>query len=173
MSYQFIDIILFGILLVFLIFRLKSILGSSEGKIISINSKKNQFKKPKIIKSNESADDAMFLKGASKAFQMIIEAYQNHTLQDHKRLIENEFFNFLIKHKHSGDKKLVSLDDAKILNSTEKINYIEKEVEFKSSHIQIESNEIAELDEKWIFRKDKSSNDPNWILISINQIEKN
>ena len=51
MSSEFIDILLFGAIAIFLVYRLRSILGSSDGKIVNIRTKKNpQSKfKPKIV----------------------------------------------------------------------------------------------------------------------------
>ena len=50
MSNEFIDILLFGAIAVFLVYRLRSILGSSDGKIVNIRNKKAQSKfKPKIV----------------------------------------------------------------------------------------------------------------------------
>ena len=49
MSSEFIDILLFGAIAVFLVYRLRGILGSSDGKIVNIRNKKVQAKfKPKI-----------------------------------------------------------------------------------------------------------------------------
>ena len=42
MSSEFIDILLFGAIAVFLVYRLRSILGSSDGKIVNIRNKKAQ-----------------------------------------------------------------------------------------------------------------------------------
>ena len=51
MSSEFIDIVLFGAIAIFLVYRLRSILGSSDGKIVNIRTKKNSQSKfkPKIV----------------------------------------------------------------------------------------------------------------------------
>ena len=41
MSSEFIDIILFGLIAIFLVYRLRSILGSTDGKIVNLKTKKN------------------------------------------------------------------------------------------------------------------------------------
>ena len=74
MSSEFIDIVLFGAIAIFLVYRLRSILGSSDGKIVNIRTKKNpQSKfKPKIVSKNDNSE---FLEGANKAYEMIVQAY--------------------------------------------------------------------------------------------------
>ena len=56
MSSEFIDIVLFGAIAIFLVYRLRSILGSSDGKIVNIRTKKNpQSKfKPNIVPKNDN-----------------------------------------------------------------------------------------------------------------------
>jgi hypothetical protein len=57
MSSEFIDIVLFGAIAIFLVYRLRSILGSSDGKIVNIRPKKTlnlnlnqkKFQKMKIM----------------------------------------------------------------------------------------------------------------------------
>ena len=44
MSSEFIDIILFGLIAIFLVYRLRSILGSTDGKIVNLKTKKAQTK---------------------------------------------------------------------------------------------------------------------------------
>ena len=57
MSSEFIDILLFGAIAVFLVYRLRSILGSSDGKIVNIRNKKAQSKfKPKIVPKDTNQD---------------------------------------------------------------------------------------------------------------------
>ena len=70
MSSEFIDIILFGLIAIFLVYRLRSILGSTDGKIVNLKTKKTQTKfKPKIVPKNDNVE---FLKGADKAYEMIV-----------------------------------------------------------------------------------------------------
>ena len=61
MSSEFIDILLFGAIAVFLVYRLRSILGSTDGKIVNLKTKKTQTAfKPKIVPKNDNDE---FLKG--------------------------------------------------------------------------------------------------------------
>jgi predicted lipid-binding transport protein (Tim44 family) len=72
MSSEFIDILLFGVIAVFLIYRLRSILGSTDGKIVNIKTKKSKSSfKPKIVPQNTNTE---FLDGANKAYEMIVQA---------------------------------------------------------------------------------------------------
>ena len=88
MSSEFIDILLFGAIAVFLVYRLRSILGSSDGKIVNIRNKKAQSKfKPKIVPKDNNQD---FLSGANKAYEMIVQAYQNNNIENVKDLLTPE-----------------------------------------------------------------------------------
>ena len=71
MSSEFIDIVLFGAIAIFLVYRLRSILGSSDGKIVNIRTKKNpQSKfKPKIVPKNDNSE---FSEGANKAYSDLL-----------------------------------------------------------------------------------------------------
>ena len=87
MSSEFIDILLFGVIAVFLIYRLRSILGSTDGKIVNIKTKraKSSFK-PKIVPENTNSE---FLDGANKAYEMIVQAYQGNNIEKVKDLLKN------------------------------------------------------------------------------------
>ena len=75
---EFIDILLFGAIAVFLVYRLRSILGSTDGKIVNLKTKRPQTKfKPKIVPKNDNDE---FLKGANKAYEMIVQAYQSNNI---------------------------------------------------------------------------------------------
>ena len=89
MSSEFIDIVLFGAIAIFLVYRLRSILGSSDGKIVNIRTKKNpQSKfKPKIVPRNDNNE---FLEGANKAYEMIVQAYQSNSIEKVKDLLTPE-----------------------------------------------------------------------------------
>ena len=93
MSSEFIDIVLFGAIAIFLVYRLRSILGSSDGKIVNIRTKKNpQSKfKPKIVPKNDNDE---FLAGANKAYEMIVQAYQSNSIEKVKSfLLSDEPFS--------------------------------------------------------------------------------
>ena len=78
MSSEFIDILLFGAIAVFLVYRLRSILGSSDGKIVNIRNKKSQSKsKPKLVPKDTTQD---FLTGANKPSEIRVQAYQNNSI---------------------------------------------------------------------------------------------
>ena len=60
---EFIDILLFGAIAVFLVYRLRSILGSTDGKIVNLKTKRPHTKfKPKIVPKNDNSE---FLEGAN------------------------------------------------------------------------------------------------------------
>ena len=85
---EFIDILLFGAIAVFLVYRLRSILGSTDGKIVNLKAKRSQTKfKPKIVPKNDNDE---FLKGANKAYEMIVQAYQSNNILNVKDLLTPE-----------------------------------------------------------------------------------
>ena len=105
MSSEFIDIVLFGAIAIFLVYRLRSILGSSDGKIVNIRTKKNpQTKfKPKIVPKNENNE---FLDGASKAYEMIVQAYQSNNIEKVKDLLTPEAMQAMEQAKAPKEIKL-------------------------------------------------------------------
>ena len=98
MSSEFIDIVLFGAIAIFLVYRLRSILGSSDGKIVNIRTKKNpQSKfKPKIVPKNDYNE---FLEGANRAYEMIVQAYQSNSIEKVKDLLTPEAMQAMEKAK--------------------------------------------------------------------------
>ena len=58
---EFIDILLFGAIAIFLVYRLRSILGSTDGKIVNLKAKRPQTKfKPKIVPKNDNKQKSLF-----------------------------------------------------------------------------------------------------------------
>ena len=97
MSSEFIDILLFGVIAVFLIYRLRSILGSTDGKIVNIKTKKSKSSfKPKIVPQNTNTE---FLNGANKAYEMIVQAYQSNNIENVKDLLTPEALNAMMQAK--------------------------------------------------------------------------
>ena len=115
--FPFLDIIILGLLAIFLGFRLKGILGDrsgfSEGLQNNDALKTNQKKNDNIIKLNQkkisgegldilkkadpSFDDKEFLKGAESAFKIIINAFANSDLEKLKPLLDYDLYNSFTK----------------------------------------------------------------------------
>ena len=165
MSSEFIDIILFGFIAVFLIYRLKNILGSTEGKIINIKTRKTETRlKPKVVKQNDNAE---FLSGADKAYEMIVQAYQNNNLEKVSDLLTPEAMQAMAQAKAPKEIKFSEVKSSSVVEDKSDENRLVKLVKFETEHYNVANNEILNVVEEWGFEKDKKSNDPNWKLFSI------
>ena len=165
MSSEFIDILLFGVIAVFLIYRLRSILGSTDGKIVNIKTKraKSSFK-PKIVPENTNSE---FLDGANKAYEMIVQAYQGNNIDKVKDLLTPEALNAMAQAKAPKEIKFSEVKASSILDDKEENNRLIKSVKFETEHYNVANNEILNVVEEWGFEKEKKSSDPNWKLFSI------
>ena len=165
MGSEFIDILLFGAIAVFLVYRLRSILGSSEGKIVNIRTKKTQTQfKPKIVPKDDNQE---FLDGASKAYEMIVQAYQNNNIENVKDLLTAEALKAMEQAKAPKEIKFSEVKSSLILEDQSDDKRLVKSVKFESEHYNVASNEIITVVEEWGFEKEKKSSDPNWKLFSI------
>ncbi len=165
MGSEFIDILLFGAIAVFLVYRLRSILGSSEGKIVNIRTKKTQTQfKPKIVPKDDNQE---FLDGASKAYEMIVQAYQNNNIENVKDLLTAEALKAMEQAKAPKEIKFSEVKSSSILEDQSDDKRLVKSVKFESEHYNVASNEIITVVEEWGFEKEKKSSDPNWKLFSI------
>ena len=166
MSSEFIDIVLFGAIAIFLVYRLRSILGSSDGKIVNIRTKKNpQSKfKPKIVPKNDNNE---FLEGANKAYEMIVQAYQSNSIQKVKDLLTPEAMQAMEQAKAPKEIKFSEVKNSSILDDKSDDLRLVKSVKFETEHYNVANNEILNVVEEWGFEKDKKSSNPNWKLFSI------
>ena len=168
MSGQFLDIILFAVVAIFLIMRLKNILGSEKGKIINIKAAKSGPLKPKT-KTNisENNPDNAFLEGANQAFSMIVEAYQSNSISKVEQLLTPEALSTFNENKAPSNIKFMSIKSSKLISSSQPNTKLVHLVGFESEHYDVKINELITVSEEWGFEKDKSSKDPNWKLFSI------
>ena len=165
MSSEFIDIILFGLIAIFLVYRLKNILGSTDGKIINLKSKKPQPKfKPKIVPKNDNDE---FLNGADKAYEMIVQAYQSNNISNVKDLLTPEALRAMEQAKAPKEIKFSEVKSSSIIEDKSDDQRLIKSVKFETEHYNGANNEILTVVEEWGFEKDKTSSDPNWKLFSI------
>ena len=165
MSSEFIDLLLFGAIAVFLVYRLRSILGSSDGKIVKIRTKKTQSKfRPKIVPKDDNQE---FLSGANKAYEMIVQAYQNNNIENVKDLLTSDALKAMEQAKAPKEIKFSEVKSSSILEDKSNEQRLIKSVKFESEHYNVANNEIINVEEEWGFEKDKKSTDPNWKLFSI------
>ena len=171
MNGEFLDIIIFGVVAVFLIMRLKKILGSNQGKIINIKTRKNNIIKPKKATIKKIEQDDEFINGANQAFSMIVNAYQDNNITRAKDLLTNEALKILSENKAPDQIKFMNVKKSKVISTTEQGNKILKIVHFETEHYDLKINDQISVSEEWGFEKETKSKDPNWKLFSIKVIE--
>ena len=190
-SFEYIDIILLAMIAGFIFLRLRGILGKKtgfEGKIPSPIEKEFQETNinPKPVSANfdESAQKD-FLKGATIAYETIITDFSD---SDNKLIaskpllgkkIYNQFKEALQDREakgHFAEITFIGVKSATIKTHKKVENSIEVTVDFVSEIITCikdkekkiisgDSEKIKKVYDTWIFSKDITSPDPNWVLI--------
>lgn len=189
---QFFDIIVFAAIAVFLIFRLRNVLGkrgglrknkSSELSFSKNNAEntrthspipeldKNFLELKKAYEVLENFDHNKFLEGAKLAFETIINAFNQGDKNNLKNLLTNEVFT--VFEKSINDKnfdpnsQIFSLNVEKV--ESVKINEGKIIIEIKFVSEQFKNNdENTKItnEDTWSFEKQIKSNDPSWLLCS-------
>ena len=186
---QFFDIIVFAVIAVFLIYRLRSALGKRTGyqKKPTTNqyyaSKKTPIKKNtpqlkdnekkllKIYEMVEDFDHRSFFEGAKKAFEIIITAYNQGEKKTLKELVSKDVFTAFEKaidnKTNNPNSQFYSLvidgvEDAKFENNVVKIT-----LNFTSEQfINNDESTVIKKQDLWTFEKKADSKSPKWILVS-------
>ena len=188
---QFFDIIIFAAIAVFIIYRLRSVLGKRTGfqknqtdqqfvkkqptqekveaKIPQL--KENEQKLEKVYKKIPSFEHRVFLEGAKKAFEIIITAFNKGDKTTLKNLVSKEVYNAFESAINEGsnnpDSQFYSLvidgiNDAKVENGKITIG-----VNFISEQILSDNEEdIVKNKDTWVFEKAENSSGPAWTLVS-------
>ena len=159
--FPFLDIIILGLLALFLGFRLKNLLGdrsgygediknletydtkSEDSNVINLNNKKITGEGLEtLIKADPSFSEENFLEGAKSAFQIIIDAFVDSNIEKLKPLLDYEllksFTKSISEREARQDKQYV---DILSINKINIINISLKE-SIASITIQIESDQI-------------------------------
>ena len=193
-SFEYIDIILLALIAGFIFLRLRGILGKRtgfEGKAPAqfkevINNLKAQDTKKIGDKFDDQAQEE-FLKGAKIAYETIITDFSDNDNQitTSKPLINNDIynkFNEALKERsskgHRADITFIGVNSAvikehkkigKILNVT--VNFIAEVITcIKDKDNKIVSGDpekIKKIYDTWVFSKDVTSANPNWMLVNI------
>jgi predicted lipid-binding transport protein (Tim44 family) len=186
---QFFDIIIFAVIAVFIIYRLRSVLGKRTGFEKKPPQQKFEKKQPKqeeskipqlrdneqkleaVYKKVTSFDHKSFLEGAKKAFEIIITAFNKGDKNTLKNLVSKEVYNAFEKAINEGSNNPSSqfyslvvdgIDDAKVENGKIIIG-----VNFISEQILGDNEEsVVKNKDTWVFEKPESSSGPAWTLIS-------
>ena len=186
---QFFDIIVFAVIAVFIIYRLRSVLGKRTGyqKKLTTNQyseeKKAQIKKNipqlkdneqkllKIYEVVEDFDHKSFLNGAKKAFEIIISAYNQGEKKTLKGLVSIDVFTAFVKaidnKTNNPNSQFYSLvidgvEDAKFENNLVKITLRFTSEQFTNN----DEGSVIKKQDLWTFEKKADSKSPEWILTS-------
>jgi len=186
---QFFDIIIFAVIAVFIIYRLRSVLGKRTGFQKNINqqqftkkeTKPKEVKIPQLKESEQKLETVYkkvnsfnhkeFLEGAKKAFEIIIMAFNKGDKKTLKNLVSKDVYVAFEEAINSGSNNPSSqfyslvidgIEDAKVENGN-----ITIAVNFTSEQIMSENEEnVVKNKDTWIFEKPEASTSPAWLLVS-------
>jgi len=188
---QFFDIIIFAAIAVFIIYRLRSVLGKRTGfqkkstnqqfvekqptkekeevKIPQLS--ENEQKLEEIYKKIPSFEHREFLEGAKRAFEIIITAFNKGDKATLKDLVSKDVYKAFEGAINNGSNNPSSqfyslvidgIEDAKVENGKIIIG-----VNFISEQILSNNEEdIVKNKDTWVFEKPENSNGPAWTLVS-------
>ena len=186
---QFFDIIIFAVIAVFIIYRLRSVLGKRTGFQKNINqqefvkkeTKPTEIKIPQLKESEQkleavykkvsSFNHKEFLEGAKKAFEIIITAFNKGDKSTLKNLVSKDVYNAFEGAINSGSNNpnsqfyslvIDGVEDAKVEGGKISIS-----VNFTSEQILSDNEDsIVKNKDTWVFEKPESSTGPAWLLVS-------
>ena len=186
---QFFDIIIFAAVAVFLIYRLRSVLGKRTGfqKNVSVTNsppkatknikteipplKENELKLSLVYENVNDFDHKTFLDGAKNAFEMIITAYNQGDKKTLKPLVSKNVytaFEKAINEKNNDPSyQFYSLVVEGVENTEVVDGLIKITLRFVSEQFKNEDeNSIIKKHDTWTFEKKINSNSPLWTLSS-------
>ena len=161
-SFPYIDILIFGVIAIFLIFRLKNILGTKTGfeetnvnektqnkkfnNVVSLKSDKNNASVSelnKILEIDPDFDENNFLSGSKNFFEMVLESFVSGNLENIKNFTKPSVlksFKSAIDERNSEQETLIidlkSIKENKILKATVTKSSIKLNVIFESYQIR-------------------------------------
>ena len=186
---QFFDIIIFAVIAIFIIYRLRSVLGKRTGfkKDISQEEfvkketppkkttlpplRENEQKLETVYKKTNSFDHKVFLEGAKKAFEIIITAFNKGDKKTLKNLVSQEVYNAFESAIDAGSNNpnsqfysliIEGVEDAKVEGGliTISVNFVSEQI------IGDNEEQVLKNKDTWVFEKPTNSNNPAWILVS-------
>jgi predicted lipid-binding transport protein (Tim44 family) len=194
-NFNYIDIILIAMVAGIILLRLRSILGKgAEDSIlrekrtfvsdVSFEANQDSIEKQQINNKQEF-DEKDFLKGASSAYEIIVNAFAKADKETLKGLVAAEVYNNFChvidernKNKQINDFTFIGVKKATIENKVIDGNLYTITTRFLSeiiSSVKDENNNIVEgnpeliqqVNDVWIFKKDITAEDPTWHLTEI------
>jgi len=189
---QFYDIIIFAGIALFLVYRLKNVLGRRTGfeknitnKISTEDDKSKETTEQKNIpelndniaelsKAYEILDNfdhKNFIDVAKLAFETIINSFNKGDKKALKRLLTKEVYLVFEKEINNNNidlnSQLFSLNIEKIDSVVVKDGIIKIGIKFISEHFKNnDETTVTKKQDVWTFEKPTNSKDPNWLLSS-------
>jgi len=186
---QFFDIIVFGVIAVFLIYRLRSVLGKRTGYQPTPTTQNKSPKDIKVPKNSvpqlkdseeklsaiyevfENFDHKVFLDGAKKAFEVILTAYNQGDKKSLKPLVSKDVFSAF---ESSIDKKLNNPNAqffSLVIDGVEEVkvegDLIKISIKFTSEQIiNQDEGSVVKKQDLWTFEKNIRNKGTIWTLIS-------
>jgi predicted lipid-binding transport protein (Tim44 family) len=142
-----------------------------------------------ILAADPTFDVARFIEGAQAAYRMILEAFWNGRLEDVRSFVDPEvystFSGAVTERESAGhklDNRLIDIEQALIAEAALDRSVASVTVRFEADIAAITRNAEGEVvagslsdavqtRDRWTFRRDLASRDPNWILIETDEEE--
>ncbi len=138
----------------------------------------------KIKNIDLSFSPGMFLEGAKQAFEMVITAFSKGDKNTLRSLLYTDVYNIFSDEiekreaaKQIYETTLISIDSAEITDVEIKGNHALVTVDFISNQVLLIKDEagnvidgdpadVEEMEDQWVFKRDLTSSNPNWVIIS-------
>ena len=186
---QIYDIIIFAGIAIFLVFRLKNVLGKRTGFEKNISDKissnnKDEKKSQNVPELNDNIgelkkayevldnfDHNKFIEGAKLAFETIINSFNAGDKKTLKKLLTKEVYLIFEKeisaNNIDSNNQFFSLNIEKIEKVVVEKNIIKISIKFISEQFKNDDETtVIKKQDVWTFEKPTNSTDPNWLLSS-------
>lgn len=139
----------------------------------------------KALRKIPDFDQEMFLNGAKRAFEIILEAFNKGDIETLEMLVNKNLlkkFQDIIEKRHAegitSETDFIGFDKAEIIDAKVSKNDIAKiTVDFISQQVNLlkdaagkviegDDQYIQSINDKWTFEKALTSTNPNWMLVS-------
>ena len=142
-----------------------------------------------LLAADSSFDVAQFLEGAKAAYRLVMEGYWKGELDTIRPHVDNHVYDTFAgaveERAKQGlvlDNRLVAIEQAVISDAELKKSVAEVTVRFEADIAAVTRNSEGEVvagslsdavqtRDRWTFRRDLASKDPNWLLIETDEEE--
>ena len=186
---QLYDIIIFAGIAVFLVYRLRNVLGKRTGFEKNISDKTSSNNRDEKISQNvpelndnigelkkayevlDNFDHNKFIEGAKLAFETIINSFNAGDKKTLKKLLTKEVYLIFEKeisaNNIDSNNQFFSLSVEKIEKVVVEKNIIKISIKFISEQFKNDDETtVIKKQDVWTFEKPTNSTDPNWLLSS-------